>query len=448
MPDINLGRITYVLDDPGNATGKGGGGVPPNGEHARGGSEIPNGGTDAPGGNNGLIFRARRAGEAGNGICINFVADGASSPLYVTTPYGFAPPPAPPPPNVPPTGGKKVSTHHQSDYLPSTMNYGLGDYVLLGEWAAQQAASDLAIDVYAYSSAFTARDSFFTGLTASEALAGGHELRDSGGNVLSNAVYQPSVLCDPGRAAYQAAWVTKVVSRIRDVDGAQGVFIDDLVQSSHIASGTPAIYPTQPQWRAAVEEFVSVVVPQLKAAGLKVMLNAGAWWPGHGTGGTPNYDDGSATIDWAGTLGTLGGTGGTGIKCMIEPGFQTVDSFPGTTRLVGSAWYQNWDGWANVITQLEALGIDYVGMAHGGVGDSALNQYLKGSMLLFMNRPESSCMLHCDAISSSPLGPRMSADLGLPLGPATLTGQVWARNFEGGSVQVNPYTGTAAITVY
>lgn len=343
------------------------------------------------------------------------------------------------------TSGKHVSVHHQRDYLPSTIQYGLGDYVLLGEWASQQGAADLSIPVYAYSSAFTARDSFFTGLTATEALAGGHELRDGSNNVLENAQYSPSVLCDPGRAQYQAAWVAKIISRIRDTDHADGVFLDDLVQSSHIASGTPSIYPTQPSWRAAVVEFIQVVVPQLRAAGLKVMLNTGAYWSGADGVGAPNFDTGAASIDWAVTLGQAGGV--TNVKCMIENGFQTINVSPGIIRTVGTGFHQQWDGWANVITQIEAAGLDYVGMADAPAGDSSEAQYLKASMQLWMNRPGSSCMFRVDDTVASPFGARVRADLGIPSGPATLSGQTWRRNFASGFVTVNPWAQTASITV-
>lgn len=345
---------------------------------------------------------------------------------------------APAPPSAT-TGGRRVSAHHQQDYQPSVMQYGLGDYLLCGEWAGKQASSDLSIPVYPYSSAFTARDAFFTGLTQAEALAGGHELRDSGGNVIANFAYQPSILCDPGRPQYQAAWVAKVISQIRDVDGCEGVFIDDLVQSTHIGSAVPTAYPTQPSWRAAVEEWVSVVVPQLRSAGLKVMLNTGAWYPNN-----PTFDNGTSSKDWATTLGTRAGK--TDVKCMIENGFQTIDG-SNTIRKMGPEWFNNWDGWASVITALENAGLDWVGMAHAPAGDSPEAIYLKASGLLFQNRPGSSTMLACEGLTATPFGPLIRADLGKPLGAASLSGQLWSRNFERGSVKVNPWNQTASIVL-
>lgn len=371
------------------------------------------------------------------------------------------------PGDVPPSGGsagKHVSTHHQQDYQPSAMQYSLGDYALLGEWAAAQGTVDLGIPVFAYSSAFTCSDEFFTGITGQRAIAAGYALRNSSNGILTNAGYG-GALGDPGSAGYQSEWASTVIAQIRDQDGAAGVFIDDLVQSAHITGGDgitndslmPALYPTQPQWRAAVEEFVSVVVPLLRNAGLLVMLNTGAWWPGHAGGGNPqpgapDYDNGDGTKDWAVTLGTAGGV--TDVKCMIEPGFQTVDDFPGTIRTMGSGFAQHWDGWADVITVIEAAGLDYVGIIHGvdanggPGGDNANHIYMKASMLLWMNRPGSSAMLHCDHLTTSPFaGTKMEADLGAPLGAAQLSGSTWTRFFEDGNVSVNPFNQTAAINL-
>ncbi|MBA2741125.1 MAG: hypothetical protein H0U46_03840, partial [Actinobacteria bacterium] len=178
----------------------------------------------------------------------------------------------------PPTGqgGKHVSSVHQQDYQPSLMQYGKGDLFFWGEWAAKQAAAELSIPVYAYCSAVNARDSFFTGLTPAEARNGGWGLKDTSGNELHVKGWGSSdVACDIGSAGYQQAWANKVIAQHRDTDGAQGTFIDDLAQSPHIISGTPAKYPNQPTWRAAMESFVRAVGPKLKPAGLKVMLNTG-----------------------------------------------------------------------------------------------------------------------------------------------------------------------------
>lgn len=342
--------------------------------------------------------------------------------LYPTTPQ-------------PGVASKHVSSHHQRDYLPAVYHYDRGDYVFVGEWAARQAAADLSIPVFAYSSAVSARDGFFTGLTPAEALAGGHALKDSNGRVLQNAAYQPSVLCDPGRAGYRQAWLNKVIGQIRDHDGAQGVFIDDVVMSTHIADGTPALYPTQPSWRAAMELFISNVGPALKAAGLLVMTNAGAWYPG-----SPNFDNGQGSVDWGQTMAKWS------THVMIENGFQTVDG-SNVIRRMGPEWFNNWDGWAKVITAIESAGANYVGMADAPAGDSPEAIYLKASMLLWMNRPGSSCMFRCEDAGGSPFGPLVSTDLGKPLIAAVLTGQTWSRDFELGRVQVNPWARTASITV-
>ena len=378
---------------------------------------------------------------AGSGhMSITRIVGAMTSPGIPIPPDPTVPPdPSVPPPPVvspPPTGaqgGKHVSSVHQQDYLPSVMQYGLGDLLFVGEWAARQANIDYTIPVYAYSSAVNARSEFFTGLTPAEARNGGWILKDVAGSELSVTGFG-GVACDIGSASFQQAWLNKVISQHRDTDGAQGTFIDDLAQSSHIISGTPALYPDRASWRAAVVEFASVVGPGLQAAGLKVMLNAGAWYPGN-----PDFDNGVSSIDWGTTLGAFG------TSAMIELGFQTIDGTD-TIRVMGSNWNQLWDKWGPVITAIEAAGIDYIGLAHAPGGDSAQAVYLKASMMLYMNRPGSSCMFNChDSGGISPFGTKIRADLGAPLGDATLSVQTWSRSFASGYVWVNPFNRTADI---
>ncbi len=335
------------------------------------------------------------------------------------------------------TGGKHVSSVHQQDYQPSLMQYGKGDLFFCGEWAAKEAAAALSIPVYAYCSAANARDSFFTGLTPSEARSGGWGLKDSNGNELHVKNWGTTdVACDIGSAGYQQAWANKVIAQHRTTDGAQGTFIDDLAMSPHIISGTPAKYPNQPTWRAAMESFVRAVGPKLKAAGLKVMLNTGAWYPG-----SPNFDNGLGSIDWATTLGPFG------TSAMIENGFQTIDGSD-TIRVMGPNWNQQWDKWGQVITAIEAAGVDYIGLAHAPGGDSPEAVYQKASMMLYMNRPGSSCMFNCNnSGDTSPFGPKIVADLGAAKGTASLSGQTWRRNFERGHAWVNPWNQTADIVL-
>lgn len=338
-------------------------------------------------------------------------------------------PTAVPPPSA---GGKHVSSHHQRDYQPGLMRYGEGDYLLCGTWAGAQARQDFpGLDIYAYASAVTCSDSFFTGLSGSRAIAAGYALRDLSGNVISNGGYGGAI-GDPGDPAYQAEWAQTVIAEHKGA----GVytFIDDIVQSSHIGNAIPVKYPTQASWRAAMVAFISAVGPKLKTAG-KVMLNTGAWYPGN-----PTFDDGRSSIEWATTLGPFG------TSCMIENGFQTIDG-SNTIRTMGAGWTQNWDGWAKVITAVEAAGADYVGVANAPAGDSPEAIYLKASGLLFMNRPGSSTMFHCDDLSSSPFGPKIAKNMGAAKGPAVLSGQTWTRNFDNGSVSVNPWNQTASITL-
>ncbi len=345
------------------------------------------------------------------------------------------PSPSPPPPPTG-TGGKHVSSVHQQDYQPQVMQYGKGDLFFCGEWAAKDAAA-LSIPVYAYCSAVNARDSFFTGLTPAEARAGGWALKDADGNELHVKGWgDTDVACDIGSASFQQAWANKVIAQHRDTDGAQGTFIDDLAQSPHIISGIPAKYPTQPTWRAAMESFVRTVGPKLKAAGLKVMLNAGAWYPGN-----VGFDNGTSSIDWATTLGPFG------TSAMIELGFQTIDGSD-TIRVMGPNWDQQWDKWGPVITAIEAAGVDYIGLAHAPGGDSPEAVYQKASMQLYMNRPGSSCMFNCNnSGATSPFGPKIVADLGAAQGAASLSGQTWRRNFSNGHVWVNPWNQTADIVM-
>lgn len=378
-----------------------------------------------------------------------FVGDGIADVDFATTVTGLVPnseyhyrvvlnqgevPPVTPGP--PTTGGKHIGLIQNTNYNNATWGYDRYDRLVFGEWAASGAAAELTKPVLGYVSAASIRNDYWTCMDLSYARSNGWLLTHSGVEIY-NAGYPAGKVGDIGDAAFSSAWASSVIGRAA-AGGWDGVFIDDVVRASvesGFSNATPDAYPTQIAFEDAMVQHIDIIGAALQAAGFYVMVNAAGF-----VSGSAGWDDGTDTKNFFTRLKD-------NISAfMVEYWLQRGDD-SGITRGAGTTpWYNNWEGWLSVIPHVEAGGVDFVGLSELPPGDSTDAIYVKASTLLEVDRAGSNMFLGADRNGGqNPFGTKVCKDMGDPLGDKYAVGSLWKRDFDNGTVTVNPVTKTAII---
>jgi hypothetical protein len=264
-----------------------------------------------------------------------------------------------------------------------------------------------------------------TGVPYREARHRGWLLRDTAGNLLVNLRYPSNYIADVGNPAYQRAWVESVSRTLRK-SGDDGVFIDDVLNDLKPLAGTEAAkYPTQQQWATATLSFVKAVGDSLRSHGYYVALNASGYIPDE-----TSSDNGTSTIAFWKELGPYAN------GLMNEYYAETSD---GSDRLrtAGSAWYQYWNSWQQLIKTAQSMGDDFFGLMHGPARDARRMSYGKASFLLDWNG-EGGAFLYQPRGQQDPWNGAWTRDIGRPEGRKQRAGTAWLRRFSGGVALVNP----------
>ena len=217
---------------------------------------------------------------------------------------------------------------------------------------------------------------------------------------------------------------------LASVRGADGVFIDDVLADILPLSGKyPAKYPNQAAWENAMASFVSVVGPALKARGFYVLVNAHKWLSGNG-----DSDTGVLQAQWWQRLGPY-------VSGLHNEYFIQNSTNVSQLRGDGSAWYDNWSGWTNLIAVTQSMGRDFFGMTYGSTGNTQAMRYVRASFLLFWNGGAGGVLYQDE--SGDPWSTEWTADLGTPSGGRFAVGVGWRRAYSGGTVLVNPSTSSS-----
>jgi hypothetical protein len=264
-----------------------------------------------------------------------------------------------------------------------------------------------------------------TGVPYAEARRRGWLLKGRDGNLLVNRNYPSNYIGDVGNPAYQRAWL-EGVSRILRSNGDDGVFLDDVIVDLEPLAGTEAAkYPTAQKWAKAQISFVRTVGEGLRAEGYYLLVNASAYVPR-----LPGSSNGLSTLRWWRRLAPY-------VSGLANEYYQETSNGSDTLRTYGSAWYQAWSGWQQLMTTAQSMGKDFFGVTYGPAGDARRMSYGKASFLLDWDGG-GGAFLYQPSDRQDPWNGAWTRDIGRPEAPKRRVGVAWLRRYSGGIVLVNP----------
>ncbi len=296
-------------------------------------------------------------------------------------------------------------------------------YVIVGRGDATKAAA-LPGKSLVYHSGTSVNTIWDTGVPYSVANANGWLLKDSAGVYLKNVNYPDNYIGDVGSSAYQAEWARRVGDYLASV-GADGVYIDDVIADIYAMSAKyPANYPNQASWENAMASFIAYIGPTLKARGFYVLLNAHKF-----ISGNSGSNNGSLEAQWWQRLGPS-------VSGLHNEYFMQSATNTSQFRGEGTAWYDNWTGWANLINVAQSMGRDFVGLTYGSTTNVQAMRYVRATHLLFWNGAGGA--LTYQVTNGDPWHAEWTIAIGTPTASRYQVGSGWRREYTGGTVLVNP----------
>ena len=226
---------------------------------------------------------------------------------------------------------------------------------------------------------------------------------------------------DVGNAAYQQQWLSNVLADLHSAPW-DGVMLDDVNDSEtwHLCGRTIARYPTNAQYSAATENFLSQVEPSLRSAGYLALPNIALddWWS---TDGLARWDR------W------------------VSYGSGAVQEYFSKWGHDSSRWltddgtHNDWSSRQALFTRTEASGKTFLGVTYAPSGDARSMRYARASFLLDWTGGTSALVYEpTTPEAQDPYAPGWTTDLGTPTGPRARVGVAWLRLFSGGAAVLNP----------
>jgi hypothetical protein len=204
-------------------------------------------------------------------------------------------------------------------------------------------------------------------------------------------------------------------------NGMKGMFLDDVAPQNPYGTTTPT------GWEQGMVSFVHLLHQELNSNGLYLLTNANAFAdPSLGSG-----DNGAGDVNWAKQLAPDG--------VMEESWMETRDG-NNVLRPSGTNWNQNWDGWQSAAKQIQAAGIDFVGLSYNM--NSTYLPYTYASTLLANTGRAVYVPAHTDG--SDPWSSVLGTNFGSATSGVTQSGTGWYKTFTGGKAVVNPSPSSSA----
>lgn len=261
-----------------------------------------------------------------------------------------------------------------------------------------------------YTNASSVVSSYTEGLSYSTASANGWIVGSAGNN---------RYVVDHTNSALNQAMVNADVSYAQQ-EGLKGVFLDDVIPQNPYGVTTPA------GWEQGMVTFVHMLHQALNAKGIYLLTNAN----GYGDATLGNQDNGAGDVAWAKMLTPDG---------IMEEDWQETRNGTFQLRTSGTAWYQDWETWQSAAQQIQAAGMDFIGLSY-----NSNVAYTYASLLL----ADSGRAVYVHAITdgSDPWSSLFNTTVGSPTGQMTQSGAGYWRQFSNIQAIVNP-SPTSSVTI-
>lgn len=251
-------------------------------------------------------------------------------------------------------------------------------------------------------------------------------------------------LADISNVAYQNAWASSVINFLRS-NGLQGIHVDnfeiDLLNFSATVDGNgiftyagdQASNASQSAFANAQIAFAANALKQVKDAGFYVLVNGAAFIAGNNAS-----NDGTLTKQWVDRYAPY-------VTGMEVEYWLTTDGSSLMRNSGDVGPFPFWEGWTDVQTHVESLGLRFHGLVYGGATDVARCLYGRGSFMLNWNGVGGEFSwgptLDADNWNSS-----MAITPGLPTAAKTQpqTG-VFKRTYANGTIYVNSTINTVSV---
>lgn len=262
-----------------------------------------------------------------------------------------------------------------------------------------------------------------TGVSMAEAAANPEWfLTDTSGRRIEWCDYAGDWQMDVGSRSYQERWAANVAADVR-ANGWDGVFVDDAnaSQSWHLCGRTIAKYPTDAAYAAATRSFLAGVGPRLTSQGMLVIPNIYL----------PYSPNALATwLDW------ISFTSGAMQEYWSKWGTGTTGHFAG----------DDWTYRQQFLTATQRAGKIFLGLTYAPADDERSMRYARATFLLDWDGGESALLLESGS-GVDPTAADWMTDIGSPRGPRYPVGGAWRRDYSGGTVVVNPSSGTVWVSL-
>ncbi|MDK2979753.1 MAG: hypothetical protein PWQ55_100 [Chloroflexota bacterium] len=244
-------------------------------------------------------------------------------------------------------------------------------------------------------------------------------LRDVNGNLIR---YDQSqyVLMDPGNEGWRAYFLDKVRGFQQD-NGWAGVFLDNVDGSLGRFDSMNLLltaYPDDASYQAAVKDFLAYLRSNYFAGSGKLLY-----------ANIPYIEDENAWLDY---LTNLDGAMLEAFAADWNNGYRSV---------------ADWQHELDLAEKTQAAGRSIILVTQGNINDTGRMQFGLASFLLVNNGRAYFRYSNDKAYRELWWYPQFESDLGQPLGPRYPDGDGWRRDFERGSVYVDPQQHSAEIQV-
>ncbi len=236
-------------------------------------------------------------------------------------------------------------------------------------------------------------------------------------------------LLNPGSTGLQTAFLNSVKTHLQ-ASGADGIFVDTFTNDIAGGGNLGGSYPydeiaNQAAYENAQLAWIQAIGPPLKQLGYYVLVNGAGFIEGD-----TRWNSAAGPEYWIGRYYPY-------VSGFLHEYWLQQPANHDALRKVGPEWFNNWDSWVSEVDFCEQRGIDFHGFVRGGPTQLAKARYVRSSLLLYRNRPDTA--LCWTPETGDNWNSVVALDPGQPLAAqTTLSNGIHKRRYQNATVYTNP----------